>query len=337
MSDKVRVGLIGCGGIAKRHVDWFLAEENCDIVALCDLSEEATAARKEEAQKLRPRSDPYVTKDHKALLGDENVDAVAVLLPHHLHYPFAKEALLADKHVLVEKPMVTDVEHAQDLITTANARDRKIAIGYQRSYLSEYQYVREMVAAGELGEIKFVSAHLEQTWGAGFRKPGGEMTWRQRPDEVGGGQLVDTGSHTMAAMLDVTGLVPQEAFAYVETDGLPVDLNTAGVVRFTNNAVGSVMVGGFGHSVTEVLRVVGDKKSARIFFRTVREQALEVNGEVIDAKSASPGSTPNANFVDAILNGADVSANANLGLRVAQLTEALYQSAAKHQPVAIVS
>ena len=154
---------------------------------------------------------------------------------------------------------------------------------------------------------------------------------------VGGGQLVDTGSHTIAAMLDVTGLVPKEAFAYVETDGLPVDLNTAGVVRFTNNAVASVMIGGFGHKVTEVLRVVGDKKSARIFFRTVREQALEVDGEIVDAKSASPGSTPNANFVDAILNGADVSANANLGLRVAQLTEALYQSAAEHCPVTIVS
>ena len=56
---------------------------------------------------------------------------------------------------------------------------------------------------------------------------------------------------------------------------------------------------------------------------------------VVDAKSASSASTPNANFVDAILNGADVSANATLGLRVAQLTEALYASAAEHRPVEI--
>jgi len=81
---------------------------------------------------------------------------------------------------------------------------------------------------------------------------------------------------------------------------------------------------------------VGDKKSARIFFRTVREQALEVDGKIVDAKSEISVSTPNANFIDAIRTGAEVRANANLGLRVAQLTEALYASAAEHRPVAIV-
>jgi predicted dehydrogenase len=335
MSDKVRVGLIGCGGIAGRHVQWFLAEENCEIAGLCDLSDEAIEKRKGEIQELRPGSDPYVVKDHRDLLADPDIDAVAVLLPHHLHYPIARDALFADKHVLVEKPMVTNTEQARDLVAEAEARGRYIVIGYQRSYLSEYQYVQQMVASGELGEIKFVSAHLEQTWGAGFRKPGGELTWRQMPDEVGGGQLVDTGSHTVAALLDVTGLVPKEAFAYVETCDLPVDLNTAAVVRFTNDAVASISIGGFGHSVTEVLRVVGDKKSARIFFRTVREQTLEVDGQVVDAKAAIPGSTPNANFIDAILNGAETRANGTLGLRVAQLTEALYTSAKEHRPVAI--
>jgi predicted dehydrogenase len=276
-----------------------------------------------------------VTKDHRDLLADSDVDAVAVLLPHHLHFPIARDALLADKHVLVEKPMVTNTEQARDLVAEAEARGRYIVIGYQRSYLSEYQYVQQMVASGELGEIKFVSAHLEQTWGAGFRKPGGELTWRQMPDEVGGGQLVDTGSHTVAALLDVTGLVPKEAFAYVESCDLPVDLNTAAVVRFSNGAVASISIGGFGHSVTEALRVVGDKKSARIFFRTVREQTLEVDGQVVDAKAAISGSTPNANFVDAILNGAETRANGELGLRVAQLTEARYESAKEHRPVAI--
>ncbi len=291
--------------------------------------------RRREIQSIRPESDPTTTSNHIALLDDPNVEAVAVLLPHHLHFRFTLDALKAGKHVLVEKPMVTQTSHAHELIAEAEARDRKIVIGYQRSYLSEYQYVREMVRSGELGEIRFLSAHLEQAWGRGFKSPTGEPTWRQRPEQVGGGQLVDTGSHTIAALLDVTGLIPKEAFAYVEKYELPVDVNTIAVVRFTNGAVASISIGRFGHSVTEVLRVVGDKKSARIFFRTVREQTLEVDGEVIDAKAQIPPSTPNDNFVRAILLVAEIRAGATLGLRVAQLTEALYQSADEHRPIEI--
>ncbi len=291
----------------------------------------------ERIKKRRPESDTYITSDHKDLLSDDQVDAVAILLPHHLHYPFAREALQAGKHVLVEKPMVIETEQGQALVSLAQSQGRHIAIGYQRSYLPEYQYVQRMIASGELGTIRFVSAHLEQTWGAGFRSPDGETTWRQKPNEVGGGQLVDTGSHTIAALLEVTGLVPTEVFTYVEKCDLPVDLNTAAAIRFDGGAVGSVIIGGFGHEVTEVVRVVGDKKSARIFFRTVREQALEIDGEVVDAKAAIPASTPNADFVNAILGRTPkVRANGELGVRVAQITEAFYRSAETHAPAEVV-
>jgi predicted dehydrogenase len=124
-------------------------------------------------------------------------------------------------------------------------------------------------------------------------------------------------------------------FAYVDNCGLDVDVNTAMVVRFAEGALGSIAIGGFGHSVTEVLRIVGDRASARIFFRTVREQALEVDGEIIDAPSLIPPSNPDANFVDAVLGRDAVSATGELGLRVAQLSEAAYQSAKERRPVSL--
>jgi len=333
MSPIVRTGLIGCGRIAARHIRWLLERPDCEIRALCDTSQEALQGRLALAQDIRPRSDVVVETDYRAVLSSPELDGVAILLPHHLHYPVAKAALEAGKHVLLEKPMVTQAAHARDLIQTAEHAGRLLAIAYQRSYLPEYVYVRRMIKNGELGTIRFISAHLEQSWFRPARPFAHESDWRRDPSQAGGGQLVDTGSHTLAAMLDVSQLVPDEVFAYVDNCGLDVDVNTAMVVRFAEGAIASVSIGGFGHRVTEVLRIVGDKVSARIFFRTVKERSLEVNGEMIDAPSIIPRSNPDANFVEAMLGKSLVSATGELGLRVAQLSEAAYLSAREHRPV----
>ena len=147
---------------------------------------------------------------------------------------------------------------------------------------------------------------------------------------------MDTGSHTVAALLYVCQMDPVEVFAFIDNCGLDVDVNTAMVVRFAQGAQATVTVGGFGHSVTESIRVVGDKASARIFFRTVKEQALEVNGEVIDAPSIISKSDPDSNFVDVILGKAEPGADGRLGLRVAQLSEAAYRSAEQKQVAKVV-
>jgi predicted dehydrogenase len=137
----------------------------------------------------------------------------------------------------------------------------------------------------------------------------------------------------MAALLWVSGLAPSEVFAFVEKCGFDVDVNCAISMRFDGGAVGTALVGGYGHSVTEVLRIVGDRASARIFFRTVREQSLEINGEAVDAKASVALSTPNANFLDAIRGTAAVVSSGELGLRVARFTDAVYRSAGEGKPV----
>jgi predicted dehydrogenase len=312
-----------------------LERPECEINALCDVSRQAIEDRLALIQSIRPGVDVDIQTEYRALLANRALDGVVVLLPHHLHYPVVKDALEAGKHVLVEKPMVTEVVHARDLIETAARANRLLAIAYQRAYLPEYVYVRGMVERGELGTIRFVSAHLEQSWFQRAAAATVKDNWRRDPHLAGGGQLVDTGSHTLAAMLDVTQLAPHEVFAYTDTCGLDVDVNTAMAIRFAEGALGTATIGGFGHSVTEVLRVVGDQASARIFFRTVREQSLEIEGQAVDAPSLVPPSNPDANFVQAVQGKDVVSATGELGLRVAQLSEAAYQSAAQHGPVSI--
>jgi predicted dehydrogenase len=194
-----------------------------------------------------------------------------------------------------------------------------------------------MIRSGEMGRIRFVTAHVEQAWLRHARTQKGQGTWRADPAKAGGGQLMDTGSHTVAAMLQVTGLKPSRVFAFCDHAGLDVDVNSSIAVRFEGGAQASVTVGGFGHSVTESLRIVGENHSARIFFRTVREQALEIDGQVIDARAELPGSTPNGNLIEAIAGREAIGADVDLGLRVARLTEAAYRSAAGGTPVTVAA
>ena len=335
MSDTVRLGIIGCGGISARHIQWSLERGDCEFTALCDLLPEAMENRKAIIQEKRPGADPVLTEDYNELLARDDVDGVLVLLPHYLHHPVTKAALEAGKHVLTEKPMVTTVEDAADLVETVERTGLVFGIGYQRSYLPEYLHVHNMVKNGDFGSVRFMTGHVEQAWFANVSKKQGGESWRNIPEQAGGGQLVDTGSHTCAAMLYVCDMDPVEVYAMVDNCGLNVDVDTSLVVRFAQGAQATLSVGGFGHKVTETIRVVGDNASARIFFRTVKEQSLEIDGEIVDADQLAERSDPNANFIDAILGKATIGADAKLGLRVSQLSDAAYRSAQTGQPVKV--
>jgi predicted dehydrogenase len=332
----VRVGLIGCGKISGRHVNWFLDHPDCAIAALCDVDADAARNCAAAVSSARPDGEVAVFGDYADVVSRDDIDAVAVLLPHHLHHPVAMAALQRGKHVLVEKPMVTSSVEGRDLVKAAEAAGTVLSVGYQRSYVSEYVYVRNMIRRGELGKVRFMSAHLEQGWYQHILGAGEGGSWRSDPKATGGGQLMDTGSHTLAALLWVSGLEPVEVFAYMDKCGLDVDVNTVLTVRFREDALASISIGGFGDSVTEVLRIVGDKASARIFFRTVREQSLEIDGQPVDAKSVVEPSTPNANFIDAILGRAQVETGGQLGLDVVRISEAAYRSAEEHWPMQLV-
>lgn len=335
MNPKIRIGLIGCGKIAKRHVNWFLEHPEAEITALCDPDPDARRATRSLVREKRPEAELVEFERHPALLESGTCDAVAVLLPHYLHFPVCQDALERGHHVLVEKPMVIEPGHAQELKRLTEDKGLTLAIGYQRNTMSEYRLVAKMIARGEFGELQFFSAHLEQDWHGALQAAGQDDSWRWNRDLAGGGQLTDSGSHTLGAVFSVLQRDPESVFAFIETRGAAVDITTVAAVRFQGGLLGSLAIGGFGHSVTEVLRVVGDKKSARIFFRTVNEQALEIDGEIVDAKALLPGTTPNANFIDALHGKAEIRSGPTLGLRVAQLTQALYQSANFGHPITI--
>src|SRR5690242_15806216 len=117
MADKIRVGFIGCGGMANAHVKNMAPIAEAVLVALNDSSDAFNQRMYDKSSEFAPniRKLP-VYKDYKELLADPNVDAVQIHSPHTVHFQQAMDALAAGKHVLLEKPMVTRTQDAHTLI-----------------------------------------------------------------------------------------------------------------------------------------------------------------------------------------------------------------------------
>ena len=108
-SDRIRLGVIGVGNIARLNVRGFLDHPNCDVVALCDTSiERAEGLAKEWGI-------PDVYDRVEDLLADESIDAVEILTPTYLHHQHVIAALEAGKHVSVQKPIANTVEDAREM------------------------------------------------------------------------------------------------------------------------------------------------------------------------------------------------------------------------------
>ena len=171
--------------------------------------------------------------DWREMLAETDSDAVFISTPHSDHHAQIKACLDAGRHVLVEKPMVMTPGQARSTLRNAEQAKRLLMVAYQRHWMPEYVYAKELITKGALGEIRGVVGYVTQNWGA----LGG---WRLDPEKAGGGMYMDTGSHLVASMLWMTGLRPAKVSATFDNARRPVDINAAVQIAFTGGAVGTL-------------------------------------------------------------------------------------------------
>lgn len=191
-NNKLRIGIIGCGGIAnQKHLPSLKSQsELCEMVAFCDIKEE----RAVEAAAKYGTKDAKVYTDYNELLKDETIDVVHVLTPNVAHSPITCAAFEAGKHVLCEKPMAHNVEAAQKMMDAWRKSGKQFTIGYQNRFRSEVTALNKACVNDELGDIYFAKAHAVRRRAV--------PTWGVFPDKSlqGGGPLIDIGTHA----LDIT-------------------------------------------------------------------------------------------------------------------------------------
>src|SRR5579862_4883376 len=151
--DKVRVGIIGTGGIAQGHIKRMLANPNADVTALCDIRQAAldrTVERNPEVKNV-----PQF-KDFRDMIASGLVDAVNIDTPHTVHYEQIMTSLDRGLHVLSEKPMVCTVQHAHDVLKKIEESGKVFVLNYQRHYQPAFLYIRDKIASGEFGAVQFI-------------------------------------------------------------------------------------------------------------------------------------------------------------------------------------
>lgn len=189
---KLKVGIIGCGGIANnKHFPALKAcSDLAEIVAFCDIVEE----RAEKAAKEFGTADAKVYTDYNELLKDESIDVVHVLTPNVSHSPITVAAFEAGKNVMCEKPMAHNTEAAKAMMDAWKKHGKKFTIGYQNRFRPEVQSLHQACENGDLGEIYFAKAHAVRRRAV--------PTWGVFPNKAlqGGGPLIDIGTHA----LDIT-------------------------------------------------------------------------------------------------------------------------------------
>ncbi len=148
MADKVRVGIIGLGGISYAHeAGYGEMGEACQVVAMCDINEEEVNNR------IGMYEGAKGTTRYQDLLVDPNVDLVDIIVPHVMHYEIAKAALEHGKHVLVEKPITVKSAQAEELIAMAKQKGLKFSVAENTHFVTAYLKAEEILKSGILGDI----------------------------------------------------------------------------------------------------------------------------------------------------------------------------------------
>jgi predicted dehydrogenase len=148
----INISVIGCGHWGPNHIRNFNTLPNSKVVAAVDVDEGRLARVREMFPGI------HMEKDYRKVLEDPNVDAVVIATPTHTHYSIVREALMAGKHVLCEKPLCEKSSEGQELSEIADARKLALMVGHVFLFNPGIVRLKEFLHSGEIGTLNYVSA-----------------------------------------------------------------------------------------------------------------------------------------------------------------------------------
>ena len=366
---KLKIGLIGCGGIANNKHMPALAKlaDKCEIVAFCDIIPE----RAEKAAKEYGAADAKVFTDYRDLLAMPEVDVVHVLTPNVAHAPITVDAFAAGKHVMCEKPMAHTSADAKAMLEAWKKSGKKFTIGYQNRFRPEVQMLHKCCENDELGEIYFAKAHAIRRRAV--------PTWGVFPNKAlqGGGPLIDIGTHALDMTLwmmdnyepvSVTGQVfyklgnlPQATegnmFGPWDPETYEVEDSAFGMIKFANGAAVQLEASWAINMQTSreaSTTLCGTKAGAEVYSGMSFPQnkliinrghnGLLTDEEICGAGNVAyfegglgeePGLAEARQWLDAIINDTEPLVKPEQAFKVTQILEAIYESSATGKEIVL--
>ncbi len=228
----MKLGILGTSDIALRR--FLPALQKQKYFAYVGVATRDISSLKAEQFKQQFGGDVYAS--YADLLADDSIGAVYIPLPPALHYEWAKKALLAGKHVLLEKPFCTNVQDTEELLNLAEQRHLAVHENYMFLYHRQLAEIKKILAAGELGEIRLMRMAF------GFPKRG-EADFRYNK-ELGGGALLDCGGYPVRLAMELLGACADVVQAsLIQPLGYEVDLYGSAVLHNENGVNAQIAFG----------------------------------------------------------------------------------------------
>lgn len=204
---KIKVGVAGLGFIGPAHIEALRRIPGTEVVAVLEQSAELAKTKAE----LLGVPDYY---SNYADLLKHDIDCVHICTPNYLHYEMAKQALLAGKHVICEKPLATTIFEGEELLKLANEKGLVHAVHFNIRYYPLVRQMKLMREKGELGEVYSIIGSYLQDW-LYYET---DYNWRLEPELSGKSKAVaDIGSHLMDLLEYISGLKITEVIADFKT------------------------------------------------------------------------------------------------------------------------
>lgn len=354
---KLKIGIIGCGGIAnQKHMPSLAKLTHLgEMVAFCDVVEERAVKAAKEFGTEQAR----VYVDYWELLQDESIDVIHVLTPNLQHSFITVAALEAGKHVMCEKPMAINSIEAKKMLEAIKKTGRKLTIGYQNRFRDDSQVLYKACRHGEFGDIYLAKAHALRrrgvpTWGVFTDK-----------EQQGGGPLIDIGTHALDLSLwfmdnykpkSVTGSVfhklgdkfegnmfgpwdpksyevEDSAFGFIKMEnGATIFLECAWALNITDTREAmTTLCGTEGGAEMKGSPAMGKGElvfNSAKYGKLVETKATTGGGiAYFDAGAEDPGVKEARQWLESILNDTEPLVKPEQAYVVTQILEAIYESA----------
>ena len=347
--ETLRVGIIGAGGIATAHgIAWQANAPRGQIVAIADVSEPRARAL---ATRFADDS-ARIYDGIDSLLEDDEVEAVDICLPHHLHADAIIAAAHAGKAILCEKPLCTSLADAARIDAALEETGATFIMAHNQLFQPSLVEARKLLAAGIIGRPYFYRS-IESFQNRGALNPPATSTlppgespwaWRSDPKRMGGGEVLDTGWHASYRLLALAGDDrPTEVTAMMERFFLPKTTGTesedtgALLVRFASGAIGEILTTwAFATVDGWQFEVMGEHGSLAGGERRVAHQLHAWPQPAIQTHDPVHTFTEEVtHFLDVVQRGATSLAPFSEGARVLQLTMAAYTAVAERRTVTL--
>ncbi|KGP90268.1 oxidoreductase [Pontibacillus chungwhensis BH030062] len=347
MNRKLRVGIIGAGGIARSaHIpNYQNYSDGVEVVAVANHNKDKAEDCAHEF------SIHHAYEDYRDMLREMELDAVSICTPNAFHAEQAIDSMQSGCHVLCEKPPAISASDAERMEEVANQTGKHLMYGFHFRFRSEVEAVKRFADEGEMGEIYAAEAKWNRRRGI----PGwGVFTNKELQ---GGGTLIDNGIHMLDAALYLMGYPEPKTVLGVTYDKIgkrpgvgllgewdhenfSVEDMARGMITFQNGA-SLLFESSFAANIAEkdarVLKVMGDEGGADVFPLNMYQ---EKHGTLLDFKPAYLKES-NAHqkqvhhFLDCILKGEEPISLPDQGTLVQRIVEALYESASTGEAVKV--